>query len=244
MNYKQVTPHPDLTNYIDAFWTATGTGQQLKQEKILPDGCVDLIFNLGEDCKTDNNMFTMQSGKPYLVGTMTSFKESLLNSTHKLVGIRFKPASFSSFYNYTPLNEITNKTIEFEQSLSPNILKVERYSVSYLNAYFLNGLTRQKHNLAAIVKDIQASLGQVNIDELAKRNFTTVRQLERNFKKHIGISPKEFANVVRFQHTFSSIKNNKQGKSLSEIAFYCGYYDHAHLSNEIKRYTGIAPSQF
>ncbi|QNL48721.1 AraC family transcriptional regulator [Olivibacter sp. SDN3] len=42
----------------------------------------------------------------------------------------------------------------------------------------------------------------------------------------------------------SKIKRNKGQKNLLDIAFDCGYYDHAHLSNEIKRYTGLAPSQF
>lgn len=70
-----------------------------------------------------------------------------------------------------------------------------------------------------------------------------MRQLERCFKKHIGITPKEFANIIRFQFAFSKIKHNEQRKSLLDIAFDTGYYDHAHLSNAIKRYTGLAPSQ-
>jgi AraC-like DNA-binding protein len=68
--------------------------------------------------------------------------------------------------------------------------------------------------------------------------------LERNFKKNIGISPKEFVNILRFQFALEKIKDNQLGKSLQDIAFESGYYDHAHLSNEIKRYTGLSPSQF
>ncbi len=223
--------------------TVKGVGEQLKKEHILPDGCVDLMFNLGENCKTDKRSFTMESGKCYLVGTMTTFKETFLNSTNKLIGVRFKPAAFSSFYKYLSLDEITDKTIEFAKSLSPDIYKIEQHSVLYLNEYFLNRLTNQKHKLSAVIKDIQAANGQISIETLAKRNCTTVRQLERCFKMHIGISPKEFANITRFKFAFSKIKHNAQRKSLLDIAFDSGYYDHAHLSNEIKRYTGLAPSQ-
>ncbi|WP_057938613.1 helix-turn-helix domain-containing protein [Algoriphagus resistens] len=244
MIYNQISPHSDLADYIDTFWTVEGLGQQLEKQSILPDGCVDLIFNLGEDCKTTNGRLTMQSGKTYLVGTMTAFQESFLDSTTKLTGVRFKPAAFSSFYKFTPLSEITDKTIEFDQVLSPEIHKVAQHSVSYLNAYFLNGLTNARHNLFNVVNDIQTANGQISIDTLAKRNYTTGRQLERSFKKHIGISPKEFANIVRFRVALSKIKHNKQRKSLLDIAFDCGYYDHAHLTNEIKRYTGLAPSRF
>ncbi len=82
----------------------------------------------------------------------------------------------------------------------------------------------------------------MSIDELSKRNFTTVRQLERNFKKHIGLSPKEYSNIIRFQNALSIIKNSSENRSLLDIAFECGYYDHSHLTNEIRRNTGISPS--
>ena len=48
MIYNQSKPHSDLAKYIDAYWTVKGDKKELTAEKILPDGCVDLIFNLGE----------------------------------------------------------------------------------------------------------------------------------------------------------------------------------------------------
>lgn len=77
---------------------------------------------------------------------------------------------------------------------------------------------------------------------LARGNFTTVRQLERHFKKHIGLSPKEYSNIIRFQNALGMIKNSEADRSLLDIAFECGYYDHSHLANEIKRHTGLSPS--
>lgn len=72
-------------------------------------------------------------------------------------------------------------------------------------------------------------------------DHTIIRQLERNFKKHIGLSPKEYSNIIRFQNALSLIKN--ENRSLLDIALECGYYDHSHLVNEIKRNTGFPPSQ-
>ncbi len=112
MIYRQYGPHADLTNYIDAYWTAKGDKKELTSEKILPDGCVDLILNLGEDCNTDNGKFIMKTDKSYLVGTMTSFKETNMNLETYLVGVRFKPAAFSAFYKFSSLHEVTDSTIE------------------------------------------------------------------------------------------------------------------------------------
>ena len=58
MLYKQFQSHPMLAYYIDAYWIVSGE-QGVRTEEILPDGCVDLIFNAGEACITDNGNFTM-----------------------------------------------------------------------------------------------------------------------------------------------------------------------------------------
>lgn len=241
--YSQTKPHPQLANYIDAFWTVEGTGKEVQKQSILPDGCVDLIFNLGDNCKTANGNITLQGNKTYLVGTMTTFQNSFLASSNKLIGIRFKPAAFSSFYNYVSLSEIKDVTIEFELPLSPHIHKVAQHSVTYLNAYFLGRLTSAKHNLFSVVKEMETANGQISIQALAKKHFLTERGLERSFQQHIGVSPKEFANIIRFRCALSKIKNKPSRQSLLDIAFDCGYYDHSHLANDIKRYTGLAPSQ-
>ncbi|WP_317046070.1 helix-turn-helix domain-containing protein [Algoriphagus boritolerans] len=96
--------------------------------------------------------------------------------------------------------------------------------------------------LQSVINDIHSTNGQISIYELSKRHFTTVRQLERNFKKLIGLSPKEYSNIIRFQYALSLIKKSNQNSNLLDIAFECGYYDHSHLSNEIKRNTGLPPS--
>lgn len=97
--------------------------------------------------------------------------------------------------------------------------------------------------LQSVIQDIHSTNGQISIDELSKRNFKTVRQLERNFKKLVGLSPKEYSNIIRFQNALNIIKNSDENRSFLDIAFECGYYDHSHLTNEIKRYTGLSPSQ-
>lgn len=243
MAYRQYNPNPALTDYIDAYWIATGDAGKIQTEKILPDGCVDIILNLGADCRAENGSLTLQNEKTYLVGTMTRFKESSLNPESELLGIRFKPAAFLSFYKFASLHEITDQTLEFDEALSPDLKKTKTDGRNYLDQFFLAKLGKPNNQLLNIVTDIQNHKGLINVGLLAERHCTTVRQLERNFKQYIGVSPKEFLNLVRYQYTLPIIQNNNLGQSLAQIAFDCGYYDHAHLTNEIKKYTGEAPTK-
>ena len=242
MHYEEFLPDASISNYIEAFWNAQGKSSQPVVEKILPDGCVDIIFNLGHDCKTDNGTFLMQSEKMYFVGTMTTFKETIMDADTNLFGIRFKPGAFSAFYKFTSMHELTNQTIDLEKSFSFDLQKMYSKPVEYLNNYFTNRLNSENIFLLDIVNTIKRHSGQIKVETLACQHYTTVRQLERRFKQYIGISPKEFISVVRYQSAMAALQNRKTGQSLLSIAIECGYYDHAHLTNELTRYNGIAPS--
>ncbi len=242
MSYRQHKPHPVLDAYIDAYWTASNNGSDLAPEKVLPDGCVDIILNLGDDFKTDESGFVMQHEKTYLVGTMTSYQEISLSPKANLLGIRFKPAAFAAFFSFNSLHEVTDLAIEFEKKLAPDLHQLALHSISYLDHFFIKRLAVPKHILFPVIADIKNNNGQMNVTTLAQRNCTTVRQLERSFKQHVGISPKAFINLVRYQSVLPYIQKNYK-RSLTDIALEYGYYDHAHLSKEVKRYTGIAPSQ-
>jgi AraC-like DNA-binding protein len=161
----------------------------------------------------------------------------------RLLGIRFKPAAFTVFYEYPSLEKLTDTTVALDKKLAPDIKSAANYPIAYLDHFFLKKLSKPKRSILPIISGIQESKGQLSVKMLAEKYFTTTRQLERAFNQQMGISPKEFINLVRYQTTFREIKNNHTQKSLLQIAFECGYYDHSHLSNEIKRYTGLAPAQ-
>jgi len=232
MQYTEITPHTALTPYIDAYWSVQGAGQETSSNTILPDGCVDIIFNLGEDAGD------MKSGETYLIGAMTGPIVSRVSEGTRLVGVRFKPAAFSAFYSYGSLHEITDGTVEWKGACDLSVLKSPARG---LNEFFLGRLSRPKHALFPLLEDIRTSHGQVRVEELAKRHFITVRQMERHFRHYIGISPKEFIKQERFRHALRRVRRRLAGESLSDIALECGFYDHSHLFHEIKRYTGGSP---
>ncbi|MGN7821085.1 DUF6597 domain-containing transcriptional factor [Chitinophaga sp. 22536] len=242
MKHHNAKPCPALASHIHSFWELKGDDNDNQWERIFPDGCAGIVVNLGASCKTDSGLTTMEHGKTYVVGAMTTFKDSFMNMDTHLVGVCLKPAVFSSFYKYVSQHELTDHTVEFDSSYSFDIGKVHKDPYAYFNRYFLDRRNNVNSLLQTVLKDIHVTKGDIRICDIAKRNYTTVRQLERMFKTHIGLTPKEYVKIVRFQSVLSLMDDPKV--SLSDIAFEGGYYDQSHLTNEMKRYTGLTPARF
>lgn len=77
----------------------------------------------------------------------------------------------------------------------------------------------------------------------AEKACLSLRQFERNFIVRIGIAPKLFIRIVRFERAMRT-KNDDGNKTWSEIAFECGYTDSSHLLREFKEFAEFPPSQF
>ncbi|WP_025763378.1 helix-turn-helix transcriptional regulator [Dyadobacter tibetensis] len=244
MNYKEINPSHLLQNRIHSYWELKGNPSSNHWERIFPDGCPGLVINLGDECITDQGAVIMEHGKTYVVGAMTTFKESYINENTHLVGICLKPAAFVSFFSYASLSEIKNNTILFDKKLS---LDKDRFLksnyIDYLNQFFIDRKSDKTMRLSRIVDAIQASKGLLTIDKLSSQNGISIRQLERLFKDSIGLTPKEYSNVIRLQNALGLIKTQRKYKALLDIAFDCGYYDHSHFTNAIKLHTGYLPSE-
>lgn len=241
MAYTEYHPHPALAPYIDAYWKVTGDDSPVAAQTILPDGCVDIIMNLGDDELPDADGFFMKNEKSYLVGTMSHAIETAVSARSLLIGVRFRPAGFAAFYHYESMHIFTDQTVEFDPMLAPDLRAVESEPKPYLDQFFLRRLQNGDRRMMSVITEIESKNGRIDVATLAANSCLTIRQLQRTFKQHIGLSPKEFLNIMRFRHALQLIKTGKK-QSLLDIALETGYYDHAHLSNEIRRYAGVTPS--
>ncbi|WP_256009086.1 helix-turn-helix transcriptional regulator [Desertivirga xinjiangensis] len=242
MQYKEILPVPALRQFIDCYWVLKNNDKETYRNRILPDGCVDIIFNFGESCKVENH--TLQHSNTYLVGAMTSYQISYISPNADLIGIRFKPFGFNCLHNFCSLHEITDATIEFDRKLAPDFLKVSKFSYAYLNEYFsAKNISRENLSpLPRIINDIQNKSGRVGVEELIDQCCITARQLERIFKKEVGLTPKKFISIIRNKSAMRELQQRSPGTTLLHIALKYGYYDHSHLCKEIKKFSGQTPS--
>lgn len=90
---------------------------------------------------------------------------------------------------------------------------------------------------------IKKAKGMVDIDFLSQQACLSRKQFERLFSEHIGISPKQYLRIIRFQ---SALHNNSQSNhwSMTQLALESGYYDQSHFINDFKALTGLTPKKF
>jgi AraC-like DNA-binding protein len=246
--YKEVKPSASLRNHIDAYWLLqTGSLQTPLKRSLFPDGCVDIICNIGYAaiqviCTLSSEIILLKPGTHYLAGTMTAIATvSRLPDTH-LIGIRFKPGAFACFYAYE-LGELTNRVIDFRDGRLAMLLDGDEDVFSRIDAYYQKKKSDATIAIIPIAASIYALKGQIDMHSLAQMHNISLRTMERHFKKDIGISPKELTKIIRFQSALSRLKNKSATESIAGIASEIGYYDQAHMTNEIKKYAGLNPSQ-
>lgn len=251
MRYRETKPTPPLRQFVECYWTLEGEESlDSPPERILPDGCVELILNFG-----DRFLQYVDSGrKPQpqhlVVGQMTGPVLISGNGAVELLGIRFQPGGTSPFFE-APAHEITDRIVELG-SLSSQLERGLLHAcepgltldqkLAAVDAYLSRRLIECKYDsrllaLAASVIDVR---GLLSVDQLASEAGVSSRQLERRFLREVGIGPKLLARIVRFQQVFRAV--DQCNSAWAEVAAACGYYDQAHLIRDFNQFAHQTPA--
>jgi YesN/AraC family two-component response regulator len=240
MSYQEFTPHPLLQPYIVCYWSSK-TGRSAVASNIFSDGCSDIIFSLGADVAVTGG--TLKHGHQYLVGIMTHFHQVQTPAETHLLGIRFKPFGIYALLGI-PLEGMADQTEPLTSSdfsisgINPSATGV----IQKLETYFLQRLNDKHRLVVSLSETILAVNGNITVQQLASRHHITERKIERLFQSRAGATVKEICKQVRFQSTLKKIQANP-AVSFAQIAFEMGYYDHAHMLKDVKRYSGLTLSR-
>jgi AraC-like DNA-binding protein len=90
---------------------------------------------------------------------------------------------------------------------------------------------------------ILAHNGQIMVKDILEQLYMTERTFERNFKSHIGLTPKQFSKIIQFQSSVSKLTQSSYN-SLLDIGLDSGFSDQSHFIRTFKSYTGQTPSYY
>lgn len=251
MSYQEFKPDRQLSHLVDCYWVSEKQAPGI--HRVLPDGCADLIFNFGEAViDISNNQVSVAKESIAAVGMMTTFRD-VSSDGSTLLGIRFKSGRLSTLTS-TPLGELKNITapaneiipefndiflekLYYTHGIKNRIIQIEKM----LHHLLINNRITDDPLITSVTDLILQSHGQLPVEEVAGAACISLRQLQRRFKDKVGMTLKEFTKVIRFINTSDIIKSSSR-KSILEIAFEAGYYDHSHLTHDFKQLAGILPS--
>ncbi|HRH48293.1 MAG TPA: AraC family transcriptional regulator [Panacibacter sp.] len=189
-----------------------------------------------------------------LFGQQTEVTRRFVGNNFLLIQVVFKPGAL---YRITgiPSNHLTNQYIDAETVFSKEIKTVNNkinecksflQMIAAVESFLMNEIKQKSYavNALDIATSSLFSTGVIpTVDVLAKNSFQSTRNFERHFSQRMGVSPKFFLKVFRFENAFR-MKNINPKLDWLSIALNCGFYDHQHLVKDYKNLTGFSPNHF
>jgi AraC-like DNA-binding protein len=251
MRYREFYPQPLLAKFVECFWTLEArTVTPGPPDRILPDGCTELILNFGDRFNQHDNGNLGLQPRNFLVGQMTG--PILISPTGnvELLGIRFHPGGTLPFFRLQ-MDHLTDQLVELDdlstslqrdllnaaedlETMAQRVIAIELVLTNYVTRYQSDSWS------PTLAAELVKNRGLVTVDQLATSAGISSRQLERRFLREIGIGPKLLSRILRFQQVFRAVE--RCDGSWASVALECGYYDQAHLIRDFNQFAQQTPA--
>jgi len=252
MSFSRVSPPKELSRYIECFWIVEDADPTPTIQKIIPDGFPEMIFHFADPYLIKlNSKWTKQSWS-LLGGQITGHFYLKNTGTSSILGIKFRPAAIALLFDVN-MHPLTDRVISLRSAGHPgikaitNLVKKSRNHDERINAvseYLLkNSLVVDDRLINVAVDKVLSSNGTISIGDTCKYSGCSQRQLERLFKRYVGLSPKLYSRIVRFAYIFQHVKGSRKMNG-SELGVSSGYYDQSHFIRNFKAFTGEDPSSY
>lgn len=247
MFYREIAPSPKISHLVLSFWEflAKGENHEPIVHEVFPDGCISLFYYGNENA--DVNLLFVNSLSLETVRTKV-----FANDVYW--GMRFSPAACAKILRVNPSEIQSQLLIESKNFLhiTAGLLEKLIYCRNFEEAIKvyetqINSLqiTRAEtdEKIAETVKVIDENRGEMRVLEIAEAVHLSTRQLERRFKKSVGLSPKQYARARRIRAAAISLVEKSEMNWASRAA-EMGFADQAHLTHEFSMLTGRSPNSF
>jgi len=257
MNYQTYLPHPDLESLISCYWTLeVPSTKDVQRQRIVPDGTIEMAFILGDDIKryTSEDDFIIQP-RAMVIGQIIDPFYIEPTGTVNTFAIRFYPYGFANFVS-VPLKDLAKTETPIEmlfgeeaaKKLEQDIIQATdtKQRIEIIECFLKSKLNEQvivNNIVSTTIDTLLATKGSASITDILKGDLSKRRQLERMFVKQVGVSPKQLGKLIRLQSALKMLLN-KEGESLTNIAYNNEYYDQAHFIKDFKEFTGVSPKEF
>lgn len=238
------SPGPELSAFVAFFWSYEGYAAPHARERLLPTGKMGLFF-------------TLDSKGAVAAGVSGAYSEAAVLDTSRpfsIIGVQFKAGGGFPFFG-APVDELHNCSLALDQvwgapgaSLRDRLWEAttpqQRFSIvegallaSRRDRLVPHGAVR--YALAAF----ERSTGAGRVDEVVARIGISSRRFADVFRSQVGLSPKAFCRIRRFNEVLTRIERRSE-VDWADVALSCGYFDQAHFNHDFRAFAGLSPSDY
>ncbi|WP_211092352.1 helix-turn-helix domain-containing protein [Chitinophaga eiseniae] len=254
----QVPPSIALSGFIKHYLFLETTTEAVKQLRLFADGHTGWVFSFKDQLIRG---FTPEGTPAYLpdnfvYGQVNAFRDLYGHGHISLMIVVFHAHSIYSLLGI-PSGELKDDILPtaelfgsgagtlYDRLLEqPDISEKIRLVEDFFGAWLSGKSFPVQSPVTAAMRFIAASKGLVTVTALTQLTGYHERKLERAFTAGIGVSPKQFAGIVKLHVFLRCLKTSSSSTHLTSLAYEVGYADQPHLIREFKKYTGLTPSQY
>jgi AraC-like DNA-binding protein len=247
-------PGPELRPFVHRLWAIdTQAPASTEREHVVPTGQMHLVFRLGGG---DLRLFADAAdaeGRPardaLIGGARDGYYVRAVAGGQCSVGVQLRPgaaealfgASAGEFTNrHTPLDDVWGRQVEAIRERLAEVSALED-RVGVLESILIARLRRTRGLHPAVARALRQFTVTSDIAQVVREAGYSHRTLVSEFRRAVGLTPKEFTRVLRLQRVLRAIRGTG---SLADLAAAAGYSDQAHLCREFREFAGVTPGDY
>ena len=252
LGFQLAPPSVELRPYVQSFWSFRRAAPLLtfREEYMHPRGGFGVVFNFGDPVFLDGRLVKEPL---FLDGANTLSRKMGFVGQVDMVGVRFREGGAYPFLG-VPLHELRDaftpravsdrrQVLRLNAQLAETAVRANRFQLldQWLVVRLAQGQARSLLIPPSLAR-LQTRAGQLPIPQLAEELAVSQRQLERLFQLQVGMTPKQYARLVRVETARLALKQHTE--TTTRLAVDLGFYDQAHFIREFRSVIGMTPTAY
>jgi AraC-like DNA-binding protein len=259
MIFRRYSPGPPLATLVDFLWFFADWDGAHSVEHVLPDGTFELVINLRDEPRKKFHPDDLNQYATYRRGWVSGAHSRyiVIDAVHgaSMVGAHFRPGGAAALLGM-PASEFQDQVVEFDSIWGGRTRQLREQLILALDPlakfrcleqFLLEQVKRTPRNEArrARVTWEASQLRQQSssVSDLADELGISHKHLVAEFRHEIGLTPKLFSRIQRFQEVLAQIQSARPIQ-WADVACRCGYYDQSHFVNDFRAFSGVNPSAY
>lgn len=250
---KMHVPTAPLRPFIENILYCKGHNLGRRYETAIPDGTAQLQIAVGEGGRKVIHPLTrhlLEFRRAWVMGIHSTPVTFQLSDIEAIVYVRFRPAGLYAFTKMDQEllnNEVADATVLFGSPISDLWAELSEATspediFNSVENFFLEKLMY----ISPTPSQVEFMLDHIDapLRKIAEATGYSAKYLTNTFQKHIGIGPKNFQRIIRFNKSMRYLSQLTDKVDWAHIVHERGYHDQAHFIKEFKEFTGFSPLNY